>query len=215
MSPSETDPPLQRRQIAGVILAGGLARRMGGGDKSLLELDGQPMLARVVARLKPQVGTLALNANGDPARFAHYRLPVIADATQRRDGPLAGILAGLAWAAAQPGVRALVTVSCDTPFLPLDLVPRLAAEGAVVSVAASGGRLHPTAALWPLQIAPQLAAALAEGRRKAMAFVEAAGARPVSFAVLGTAAAPIDPFFNANTPEDLDAARAMLQTSPR
>jgi molybdopterin-guanine dinucleotide biosynthesis protein A len=204
--------PVRRLDIAGVILAGGAARRMGGGDKCLIDLGGQPILAHIADRLRAQVGALVLNANGDAARFDAFGLPVIADAGAERAGPLAGVLAGLTWAAAQPEATAIVTVPSDVPFLPADLVARLA-DGGRLSVAVSEGRLHPTIAFWPLDIAPALAAALREGRRKATAFVEAEGARHVGFDALSAGGQRIDPFFNANTPEDLDAARRLLQAS--
>lgn len=205
--------PLQRHDVAGVILAGGLSSRMGGGDKGLLPLDAHPMLVHVVARLRPQVPSLVINANGDPARFASFGLPVIADAGSEREGPLAGVLAGLTWAAMQPGVRAIVTVASDTPFLPLDLVPRLLQPAVPLAVAESHGHVHPTVALWPLSIADDIELALAEGRRQAMAFVEAAHARLVPFAPLHIHGQSVDPFFNANTPADLDWARRLLQSS--
>lgn len=211
MSP-QTDKVLIRDDIAGVILAGGASSRMGGGDKGLRSIAGQPILARIVARLRPQVGALALNANGDATRFAEFHLPVIADIADRRDGPLAGVLAGLTWAAQQARVKVLVTVSSDVPFLPLDLVPRLAGVPAL-RVARSGGCIHPTIALWPLAIAPALADALSSGHRKATAFVEAQGAEPVDFPSIEVAGRSVDPFFNTNTPEDLDAARNLLQSS--
>jgi molybdopterin-guanine dinucleotide biosynthesis protein A len=110
-------------KIAGVILAGGLARRMGGGDKALLELAGETLLARVIARLKPQVGEMVLNANGDPARFAEFGLPVVADTVEGFAGPLAGILAGMRWAAAK-GYSHVASAAGDTPFFPADLVAR-------------------------------------------------------------------------------------------
>jgi len=143
-----------RPDIAGIILAGGLSRRMGGGDKTLLALGGRPLLDHVVARLTPQVGSLALNANGDPARFAASGLSVLADTVEGHAGPLAGILTGLEWAAANTASEALVTAAGDTPFLPADLVATLVAAAAgrpgSIAVASSGGRRHPTFALWPL-----------------------------------------------------------------
>jgi len=205
--------PLQRHELAGVILAGGLSRRMGGGDKGLLALDAHPMLAHVVARLRPQLPLLAINANGDPARFAAFGLPVIADAGSEREGPLAGVLAGLTWARTQSGVRAIVTAASDTPFLPLDLVPRLLKPAAPLAVAESQGHVHPTVALWPLSLVDDIQLALAEGRRQAMAFVEGANARLVPFAPLEISGQSVDPFFNANTPADLDWARSVLQSS--
>jgi molybdopterin-guanine dinucleotide biosynthesis protein A len=211
--PAAAASPLDRHAIAGVILAGGLSRRMGGGDKTLLSLDGHPMLAHVIARLRPQVPLLAINANGEPERFKEFGLPVIADAGSDREGPLAGVLAGLVWAQAQPSIRAIVTVASDTPFLPLDLVPRLLEPGAPLVVAESHGRVHPTVALWPLDLTDAVATALAEDRRQAMAFVEGAHARLVAFPMADVHGQQVDPFFNANTPEELDWARGILQTS--
>lgn len=210
--------PTARSEVAGVILAGGASRRMfgadaGGGDKGLQLIDGQPILAHIIARLRPQVATLALSANGDPRRFAAFGLPVLPDIGDRHDGPLAGVLAGLTWAAAQPGVRAIVTVPSDVPFLPLDLVPRLLAGGIGLRVAQSADRIHPTVALWPLALRDTVAMALAEGRRKAMAFVETERASHVQFPFGSIQGQQVDPFFNTNTPEDLDAARRLLQIS--
>lgn len=196
------------RQPFGVILAGGLATRMGGGDKALLGLGGQSLLTHVAARLEPQVAALALNANGDPARFAAARLPVLSDPVADYPGPLAGVLAGLDWAAAQGG-DTVVSAACDTPFFPCDLVPQLllAAEGmaAPLALAESGGRLHPVFGLWPVSLRGALREALARGERKVLRFAEAHGARVARFPVLGT-----DPFFNINTPADLAAAEAAL-----
>jgi molybdopterin-guanine dinucleotide biosynthesis protein A len=205
--------PLQRHEVAGVVLAGGLSRRMGGGDKGLLPLDAHPMLAHVVARLRPQLPALVINANGDPARFDAFGLSVIADAGSDREGPLAGVLAGLAWAQTQPGVRAVVTVASDTPFLPLDLVPRLLQPAAPLVVAESHGHVHPTVALWSISLADEVALALAEGRRQAMAFIERVHARLVAFTPVLVNGQSVDPFFNANTPEELDWARRLLQSS--
>lgn len=209
--PSAT--PLLREHIAGVILAGGASRRMGGVDKCLVDLGGQPILARIIARLRPQVAHLALSANGDAARFAAFGLPVLPDREGQHDGPLSGVLAGLTWAGQQPNIRAIVTVSSDLPFLPLDLVPRLFNADGALRVARSGDRVHPTVALWPLAILDAVASALAQRRRKAMAFVEAHNAHYVTFPFEDGAGHPVDPFFNANTPDDLDAARRLLQTS--
>ncbi|MGR3701852.1 MAG: molybdenum cofactor guanylyltransferase MobA [Paracoccaceae bacterium] len=191
-------------QVAGVILAGGQARRMGGGDKCLLPLaGGRVVLEEIIARLAGQVGCLALNANGDAARFARFGLPVVADQVADA-GPLAGVLAGMGWARAQ-GCDRLVTVAGDTPFLPADLVARLAAGGggAPVSVAATD-RVHPVFALWDVARADDLRAALAAGTRRVMDFAAAQGAVEVVFPVLGGG----DPFFNINTPEDLVRAQA-------
>ena len=196
--------------IAGVILAGGQSRRMGGGDKALLDLGGKPMLAHVIARLAGQVQPLAVSANGDPARFQSFGLPVIADAAGDFAGPLAGVLAGLRWARTE-GASFVVTVPSDSPFIPLDLVARLtdAALSAPsrFAVAASGGRVHPVAGLWPIDMAEVIEAALARDERRVQAFVEKAGAAVVSFEDVSIGEARVDPFFNANTPEELQAAR--------
>ena len=139
-------------RIFGLILAGGEGRRMGGADKALLPLAGRPLLAHVADRFEPQVERLALSANGDPARFAAFSFPVLADADDARLGPMAGLLAGLDWLAAMGGTH-LATVSVDTPFLPCDLVPRLLLAGQETggfAIAESQGRAHPTCGLWPL-----------------------------------------------------------------
>ena len=197
---------------AGVILAGGQGRRMGGADKALLPLGETTLLAHVVARLGPQVRAMAISANGDPARFAAYGLPVLPDDVPGFAGPLAGVLAALDWAAEQ-GAEAVVTAAADTPFLPRDMATRLAeaaARGTGVAVAASvlpeGRRLHPTCALWPVALREELRAALAAGERKLGRWAEAQGAAEALFPVH-----PRDPFFNVNTPEDLAVARALLE----
>ncbi|KUF10922.1 molybdenum cofactor guanylyltransferase MobA [Pseudoponticoccus marisrubri] len=203
----------------GVILAGGQATRMGGGDKALLMLGGQTLLARVTARLAPQVADMALNANGDPARFAGHDLPVLPDTIPGFPGPLAGVLAGLDWAADQ-GAETVVSVAADTPFFPDDLVARLqeaaqgqahplvlaATEGAAEtrSRARSGLIRHPTFGLWPVALREDLRAALHEGLRKVVLWTEAHGGREVVFP-----SGPVDPFFNVNTPEDLARAEAL------
>ncbi len=202
------------KQPLGVILAGGLATRMGGGDKGLLDLNGQSLLARVIERLEPQVAALAINANGDPARFDAFRLPVLADSVTGYAGPLAGVLAGLGWAAEQ-GADSIVTAAADTPFFPPDLVPRLllAGEGmgAPVVLAATpdaerGLARHPTFGLWPVALREDLRDALIGGLRKVVLWTDRHGGREAVFPVYG-----IDPFFNVNTPEDLDRAQAMLE----
>ncbi|MDP3860861.1 MAG: molybdenum cofactor guanylyltransferase MobA [Phaeovulum sp.] len=187
-------------RIAGMILAGGAGRRLGGTDKALLPLAGRPLLAHVVACLAPQVAALALSANGDAARFAEYGLPVLADASDRvGEGPLAGILAGLDWAAGLGAERLLVS-AVDTPFLPADLAARLgAAPGA--AYAACAGRDHPSIALWPVAGRARLAALFATGERRLRAAL--AGAERVEFD------GP-EHFFNINTPDDLAAAEAFL-----
>jgi molybdopterin-guanine dinucleotide biosynthesis protein A len=190
----------------GVILAGGQATRMGGGDKGLLPLGSGTILSHVIDRLEPQVAGLALNANGDPARFAHLNLPVIADSIDGFAGPLSGVLAGLDWAAAQ-GASHIVTAAADTPFFPCDLVPRLlqAAEGAGTQIALShtpDGR-HPTFGLWPTALRDDLRGALNDGLRKVVLWTDQHGC--------ATAAFPDDAaFFNVNTLQDLVKAEHML-----
>jgi molybdopterin-guanine dinucleotide biosynthesis protein A len=196
--------------IAGVILAGGQSRRMGGGDKALLDLGGKPMLAHVIARLAAQAEPLAISANGDPERFKPFGLPVVADAGSNSEGPLAGVLAGLGWARTA-GARYVVTVPSDAPFIPLDLVQRLReaarASASGFAVAASSGRVHPVAGLWTLDMADAIRTALAREERRVHAFIEKSGAAVVSFDDVSIGEARVDPFFNANTPEELQAAR--------
>ncbi|GAC1342126.1 MAG: molybdenum cofactor guanylyltransferase MobA [Acetobacteraceae bacterium] len=192
----------------GVILAGGLARRMGGGDKAMRLVGGQTVMARLLARMRPQVAALIVNANGDPARFADLGLPVVADSLPDHPGPLAGVLAGLDWAAAnRPDLRWIVSVPGDAPFLPDDLVARLhqARDAAEVpfACAASGGWTHPVVALWPVTIRAELRRALGDGLRKIDAFTARQGAAQAEWPM-----EPVDPFFNVNTPEDLQAAEA-------
>ena len=195
----------------GVLLAGGLARRMGGGDKPLRLIAGRPLLDRVIERLRPQVAGLVLNANGDPARFASYGLPVVADSIPDYAGPLAGVLAGLDWTAAnRPDCAMVVSVATDAPFIPIDLVARMAkaieAEEADLACAASGGQAHPVIGLWPVRLREDLRCALVdEGLRK----VDVWTAR-YRLAVVPFSDRPIDPFFNANRPEDLERAAALL-----
>ncbi len=206
------------KQPLGVILAGGLATRMGGGDKTLLPVAGQTLLSRVIDRIDPQVAGLAINANGDAARLG-TALPVLPDSIAGFPGPLAGVLAGLDWAAEQ-GADSIVTVAGDTPFFPCDLVPRLllAAEGGAhpLALAAtpregdalkSGGRgvnRHPTFGLWPVALRDDLRAALQGGLRKVVAWTDAHGAAEALFP-----AVPFDPFFNVNTPDDLARAETL------
>ena len=196
-------------RIAGVLLAGGLARRMGGGDKCLRPLAGETLLARVIARAAPQVAPLLLNANGDPARFAAYGLPVAADVVAGRAGPLAGILTALEWAAAAE-CSLVASFATDAPFLPRDLVARLAearaGAGADLACAASGGRTHPVFGLWPVALRADLRAALVErGERKIDRWTARHALVEVPFA-----AAPIDPFFNANRADDLAEAERLI-----
>lgn len=193
-------------RVAGLILAGGEGRRMGGKDKALVRLRGQSLLSHVAERFEPQVYALALSANGDPERFSQWSLPVLADAGQERLGPMAGLLAGLGWAAAR-GASHLATVSTDTPFLPGDLVVRLMAGCATpedCAIAESHGKTHPTCGLWPVARRAALAAALAAGERRIGQWANAQGAVRIAFA------GEPDPFFNVNSPADLAAAEGWL-----
>ncbi|UVK52854.1 molybdenum cofactor guanylyltransferase MobA [Mesorhizobium sp. AR02] len=204
-----------RRHIAGIILAGGQSRRMGGGDKSLLPLGGGSVLDQVLSRFAPQIETLALSANGDPERFARFGLPVLADSVEGFAGPLAGILTGLEWAAAGTPCKAIVTAAGDTPFLPLDLVDRLAAAAGQhpgsIAVASSAGRRHPTFALWPTDCRDALWHFLVdEDNRRVSTFIERHGHVEVEFPVLQSAG--LDPFFNINVPDDLAQAGRLLQS---
>jgi molybdopterin-guanine dinucleotide biosynthesis protein A len=205
------------RDIAGIILAGGQSRRMGGGDKTLLVLGDSSLLGHVIARFVPHVGSLALSANGDPARFAGAGLPVLADTVKGFAGPLAGILTGLEWAAANTACKALVTAAGDTPFLPEDLVERLAAaveeHPGAIAVASSGGKRHPTFALWPLALRDTLRGFLVdEDNRRVSAFIDRHDFVEVEFPMLKTGKHEIDPFFNINTPDDLAEAEHLLQS---
>jgi molybdopterin-guanine dinucleotide biosynthesis protein A len=204
-----------RRDIAGIVLAGGQSRRMGGGDKSLLPLGGGSVLDQVLSRFGPQIETLALSANGDPARFARFGLPVLADTVEGFAGPLAGILTGLEWAAAGTPCKAVVTAAGDTPFLPLDLVDRLAAAAGrhpgSIAVASSAGRLHPTFALWPTDCRDALRHFLVdEDNRRVSTFIERHGHVEVEFPILQSTG--LDPFFNINVPDDLAEALRLLQS---
>lgn len=199
------------KQPAGIILAGGQSRRMGGGDKGLLSLGGETLLARVIALLEPQVAEVALNANGDGTRFKSFGLPVIADSVAEYPGPLAGVLAGMDWAAAR-GHSHIVTAAADTPFFPCDLVPRLmlASESAPIALAATpdperGMARHPTFGLWPVDLRDDLRAALSDGVRKVVAWTDKHGTAIAEFS-----ATPFDPFFNVNTPEDMARAEGLL-----
>lgn len=193
----------------GVILAGGQATRMGGGDKGLLTLGGKTILSHVIDRLSPQVEALALNANGDPARFASYGLPVLPDSVDGFAGPLAGVLAGLDWAATRSATH-IVTAAADTPFFPADLVPRLqlAAEeqGKPIALARTGNGRHPTFGLWPVALRDDLRAALKDGLRKVVLWTDKHGTAMADFPVKG-----FDPFFNVNTPDDLAEARRLME----
>jgi molybdopterin-guanine dinucleotide biosynthesis protein A len=198
-------------KVAGILLAGGLSRRMGGGDKALKELGGRPILARVIDKVRPQVAALALNANGDPARFAVYGLPVVPDSVDGFPGPLAGILAGLDWAAEHaPQCSHVASFATDAPFLPDDLVDclleTLRREPVDLVCGASHGRPHPVFGLWPVRLRADLRHAIVEeGIRKVDVWTDRYRLAEVDFP-----ADPIDPFFNANSPEDLAEAERVL-----
>jgi molybdenum cofactor guanylyltransferase len=192
---------MQSSETAALILAGGGARRMGGGDKPLLELAGRPMIARVIAALDAR--HIAISANGDPQRFAAFNLPVLDDREFAGQGPLAGIMAGRDWAASV-GAASLLSVPGDTPFIPNGLATALAPPPAG---AASNGRMHHLVALWPISCRDDLRRLLSTpGRRDIAHFARLIGMRRVDFA-----AAKWDPFLNVNTPEDLATARAIAE----
>lgn len=196
--------------LPGVILAGGRATRMGGGDKGLLMVGGQSLLARVIDRLAPQCAPLAISANGDPARLAGFGLPVLPDPLPEFPGPLAGVLAGLDWAAGQDAT-AIITAATDTPFFPLDLAARLqaAASSSGLALAATTSndrtRPQPTFGLWPVSLRDALRDALISGQRRVGDFAQAQGAGLASWP-----ASPNDPFFNINTPEDMALAETLF-----
>lgn len=197
----------------GVILAGGESRRMGGGDKGLHDLGGQPMLAHVRARFAPQVERLILSANGPPERFFELGLPVVPDREANQLGPLAGVVAAMIWAEENArSIKAVATVTSDAPFLPPDLVKRLheaAAYGPAIAV--SNERRHPAIALWPMTLRGAVETALREQQRSLNAFAAQNSAVEVDFAFSEAGGRSIDPFFNANTPTELEDARAILK----
>lgn len=203
-------PSEPRARTACVILAGGQSRRMGGGDKTLLELAGRPILATILDRLRPQVGPLAINANGDPERFEAFGLPVLPDLIDGYVGPLAGIVTALDWAKRNhPDVTHVLTAPADAPFLPDDLAERLGMAidgGADIACAASGGWTHPPIAIWPVRLLDALRHAVTvEEMRKIDAWTARYRTEQVEWSTT-----PFDPFFNVNRPEDLDEARRLL-----
>ena len=197
--------------VVGVLLAGGQSRRMGGGDKCLRPLGGKPILEQIMSRVANQVGRLIINANGDPGRFARYGLPVVADIVTGHAGPLAGVLTGMTWALEYaPSARYVATFPTDAPFLPKDLVVRLSSAlsnaGADLACAASAGRDHPVVGLWPVALREDLEQAMTvDAVRKVDVWTARHRLVSVEFS-----ADPIDPFFNTNRPEDLDAAERLL-----
>lgn len=204
-------------QIAtlGVILAGGLARRMGGGDKTMRAIAGRPILDHVIERLAPQCASLILNANGDPARFGLWGLPVVPDDVPDFAGPLAGVLAALDWTALHhPAIEWVVSVAADCPFLPRDLVARMqtdrAAMQAELAVAASGDQSHPVVGLWKVSLRDELRHALVvEECRKIDRWTARYRLVTTQWPVT-----PVDPFFNANTPDDVAEAEALARLAP-
>jgi len=211
---SEMDDP-----VIGVLLAGGLARRMGGGDKCLLELAGRPLLSHAIDRLGPQTDTLVLNANGDPARFAAFGLDVAPDPIVGYAGPLAGVLAGMEWARRnRPSARWIATAASDTPFFPRDYVARLleAAQPRhlAIAMASSGGREHPVFSLWPVALIGDLRSGLESGTRKILDWTGRHTTLTVKFDMIDGPDREIDPFFNANTPEDLERAARIAEMAP-
>lgn len=194
--------------LAIVLLAGGRASRMGGGDKPLREIAGKTILARVIERVAKPGRMLVINANADPARFSRFGLPVVADAMPDYPGPLAGILAGLDWAADNSSATDLLSVPGDCPFLPLDLAERLEAARSrlrlPLACAGSGGWTHPVVGLWPVSIRDDLRAALASGERKIDRFTARFGCPTADWPI-----EPLDPFFNVNTPEELARAQKL------
>jgi molybdenum cofactor guanylyltransferase len=199
----------------GLVLAGGLARRMGGGDKIMLTIGGTRILDRVLDRMRPQCAKLVLNANGDPTRFATTGLAVVPDERQDFSGPLAGVLAGLDWAAANmPDITYVASVPGDCPFLPRDLVTRLHAvrqtEGKLLACAQSGDWRHPVVGLWPIALRDDLRRALNEGLRKIEVWTARRG---VALATWPNQ--PVDPFFNVNTPQDATAAESIAAQHPQ
>jgi molybdenum cofactor guanylyltransferase len=216
---TQVDQHHPKTDIVGVLLSGGQSRRMGGGDKALRDLGGRPMLAHVIERLRPQVGSMVINANGDPARFAAFGLPVAADTIDGFVGPLAGVLAGMQWAKMNaPGARWIATVSTDAPFLPENLVARLAdsvrTQPNAIAIAQSGGEVHPVIGLWPVAHADDLEQALRGGVRKVLAWTDRHGTVPVDFPFQTIAGTSVDPFFNANHPDELEEARRILGLLP-
>ncbi len=202
--------------VCGVLMAGGLSRRMGGGDKCLRLLGKKTILSHIIERVGPQVDRLVLNANGEADRFQNYGLPVVADVVEGFAGPLAGVLTGMEWAArAAPDCEWLLSVPCDAPFLPQNLAARLMEslreEGAEMACAVSDGRDHPVVALWPLRLRDDLRRAMQEEElRKVDIWTSRYRLARVTFEAQATPAGKLDPFFNTNRPEDLAEAERFL-----
>jgi molybdopterin-guanine dinucleotide biosynthesis protein A len=201
-------------EVTGALLAGGRSLRMGR-DKSLVELAGKPMISHVVARLRPQVHRIVIIANDNPARFSGTCLPVVCDTVEGHAGPLAGLHAALEWALSEtPETQLVVTVPVDTPFFPTDMVARLLAAlrqtGAGSAIAASGGTRHPVAGLWEVALIGEVENALHAGVRAMTRFAEMQKSAVVDFPATEIGEGTIDPFFNVNTPADLDQAEGLL-----
>lgn len=208
-------PNPERPQILGCVLAGGLSRRMGGGDKALKAIGGRPMLNLVIERLRPQVACLILNANGDPKRFESFGLPVVADTVEGFTGPLAGVLAAMRFAEEHAaGFTHVASAASDTPFFPVDLVHDLASGAAgvdTVVLATSGGNRHPVFGLWPVGLADDLDTWLrSTDTYKVLAWISRHRLATVDFPLFESGSQTLDPFFNVNTPEDIFAAEHYL-----
>ncbi|MFA5899181.1 MAG: molybdenum cofactor guanylyltransferase MobA [Hyphomicrobium sp.] len=202
-------------EVTGVLLAGGRSSRMEGRDKALLDIGGKPMLLHVLMRLRPQVGRIVINANGDLTRFSGYCLPVVADTIGDYSGPLAGLNAGIEWTRQEtPEAKYIASVPVDSPFLPLNLVARLKAallaKGAKCAIAASGGERHPVAGLWSVSLAEALADSLHHNVRALHRFAEQHGCAVADFDPIKIDGTAVDPFFNVNAPADLAAARTLF-----
>lgn len=209
---------IKRQSIVGVVLAGGLGRRMGGEDKALLEVGVQSLVARAGTRLGPQVSKLIINANGDLSRLSLLGVPVIGDTLPGFHGPLAGVLSALRWVKREaPECTHVATVSTDTLFFPPDLVQALAeglsgqCRSCAVAAAVSRGRVHPVMALWSVSVADDIEAALAQGERTVVRLQERFGLCRVSFDDIEIGGELVDPFFNVNTPDELSAARVLVE----
>ena len=199
--------------VVGVVLAGGLSRRMGGNDKSLMQLGGKPMIAYAVKRLTPQTGTVIINANRDSMAYADYSCTVVPDTIEGFAGPLAGVLAGMEWARMNaPNAKWVATAAADTPFFPTNLVASCVTEVGykqdVIALAKSGDKLHPVFGLWPISLADDLREWLSdEANRKVLAWVDRHNMTAITFPEFELANEMIDPFFNVNNPEDLETAK--------
>ena len=203
--------------IPGIILAGGLSRRMGGGDKGLLMLGKTTIIERVIDKISPQVGSLAININGDSSRFPDYKLPIIPDSIKGYLGPLSGILAGMEWAF-KNGNRYIATVAADTPFLPDDFIKRLhtmvKSKNLNIGIAASRFLrrddvfIHPTFGIWEVALKDDLRDALANDTRKIMFWAKKF---KLDYYYFDTSDKLSDPFFNINTPDDLEEAKYRLK----